>query len=98
MLDDYDEGEYTLKARFEIGRCLFGAKDYAGTIRHFSALAQQVPKLPMMGELLLFIGRSYAETGDKAKAKAFLSRAATTVKDDPALSRKIATAVKELGV
>ena len=91
-----DDMEYSLKARYEIGRALFAKERYEEAIRHFSQLAQQVPRLPQMPDLLYMVGTSCGRTGDVARAKAFLAKAQTAAEDQPALRRKIAKAQREL--
>ena len=91
-----DDTEYSLKARYEIGRALFAKEHYEEAIRHFSQLAQQVPRLPQMPDLLYMVGTAYGRNGDAARAKAFLAKAQTAAEDQPALRRKIAKAQREL--
>lgn len=96
VVDRYADDEYALKARFELGRCFFEKGDYAGTIRHYTQLIQEIPRLPQIGEVLFYIGASYGRSGDKAKAKTLLAKARASAGDDAPLRRKIDKLVREL--
>jgi tetratricopeptide (TPR) repeat protein len=97
VVDRYsDDDEYVLKARFELGRCFFEKGDYAGTIRHYTQLIQEIPRMPQIGEVLFYIGASYGRSGDKAKAKTLLAKARASAGDDAPLRRKIDKLVREL--
>lgn len=89
VAEDHSDEEYRLKARFEIGRTLFAKEDYAGTIKYYSRLVQEIPKLPRIADVLFIIGQSYVATGDKGKGKTFMQRAKSMANDNPALVRKI---------
>ncbi len=98
VLSDYpDDSEYHIKAEMEIGRSLQAKGDHPGAIRHTSQLVQKNPKMPNVAEALFLIGKSYRESGDRAKAQSFLKRAESVVGDNSALKRKIARALAESG-
>ena len=89
--------EYSLKSRVEVGKCLFAQEKYGDTIRHFSALIQENPRMPQLAEVLFVIGCSYGKTGDAAKASTILKKALASVQDEPSLVRRIEKAQREFG-
>lgn len=91
------DGEYSLKARIQLGHALFESGDYPGTIRHYSALVQEMPKLPQLGDILYYIGSAYGKSGDNAKARAFLTKALARAGEDAPLRRKISKAITDFG-
>ena len=97
IIDGSNDGEYVLKARIRVGHALFEKGDYSGTIRHYSQLVQEMPKLSQIGDVLYYIGAGYGKSGDNAKARAFLDKALTRADDDAALRRKISKAISDFG-
>jgi CRP-like cAMP-binding protein len=91
------DSEYTLKARIQIGHVLYEKGEYADTIRHYSQLIQEMPKLPQIGEVLFYIGAGYGKNGDEVKARAFLEKALARAGDDATLRRKISKSITEFG-
>lgn len=97
VISDYpDDQEYSLRARIELGRCYFEKHDYATTIRHFSQLAKEMPRMPQIGQVLYHIGASYGKSGETAKAKTLLGKARASADDEPSLRRKIDKALRDL--
>jgi len=97
IVDHGDDGEYSLKARIQIGHALFENGDFPETIRHYSSLVQEMPKLPQIGEILYYIGSAYGKNGDDTKARAFLDKAMSRAGDDAPLRRKISKAMTDFG-
>ncbi|MCG8478345.1 MAG: outer membrane protein assembly factor BamD, partial [Spirochaetales bacterium] len=96
VIDRDAKGEYRSKAQVQLGRSYFEKGDYGLTIRHYSALLKEAPRHPQMAELLYHIGSSYGRSGDTQKGRAFLAKARSGVSDDPALERKIESALAQL--
>lgn len=91
-----DDDEYVTKARIELGRCYFEKGDFAGTIRHYSQLIQDLPRLPQLPDILYYVAMSYAKSGDGGKAKSILAKARNAATDDTSLRRKIDKALRDL--
>ncbi len=72
MLDGGADAEYSSKAEFEMAKCLFYLKQFDNCIKSFTAIVQKFPRHPDMKDALFFVGRSYEEKGDKAKAGGLL--------------------------
>lgn len=97
IIEESDDAEYSLKARIQLGHALFESGDYPGTIRHYSTLVQEMPKLPQIGDILFYIGSAYGKSGDEVKARAFLDKAMGRAGDDAPLRRKISKAITDFG-
>jgi TolA-binding protein len=88
--------EYTAKAQYEQGRCLYYLSQYDGCIQSFGALFQRYPKHPDQREALFFVGKCYEAKKDTAKAAAFYKKILTLVSAEDALSRKVKKALRDL--
>jgi TolA-binding protein len=88
--------EYTAKAQYELGRCLYYLSQYDGCIQSFSALFQRYPKHPEQREALFFVGKCYEAKKDVAKAAAFYKKILSLVSAEDALSRKVKKALRDL--
>ena len=88
--------EYSAKAQYEMGRCLYYLSQYDSCIQSFGALIQRYPKHPDLREALFFVGKCYEAKKDAAKAAGFYKKILTLVSEDDALSRKVKKALREL--
>ncbi len=91
---DLDE-EYTAKARYETGRCLYYLKQYDTCIQAFTALIQRYPKHPELAEALYFVGKCYEEKGELSRAQGFYNKILTLVREENPLYRKVKKALRE---
>jgi TolA-binding protein len=96
ILEGGADAEYTAKIEFEMAKCLFYLKQYDNCIRSFSAIVQKFPKHPEMKDAIFFIGRSYEEKGDKAKAGGLFKKIITMGTDDDPVVRKVKKALRAL--
>jgi TolA-binding protein len=96
ILEGGVDPEYAAKAEFEMAKCLFYLKQYDNCIKTFSGIVQKYPKHPEMKEALFFVGRSYEEKGDKAKAGGLYKKILTMGTDDDPAVRKAKKALKTL--
>jgi TolA-binding protein len=96
ILEGGADPEYATKAEFEMAKCLFHLKQYDSSIKSFSAIVQKFPKHPEMKEALFFVGRSYEEKGDKAKAGGLYKKIITMGTDDDPVIRKVKKALRTL--
>ena len=88
--------EYSAKAQYEMGRCLYYLSQYDSCIQSFGALIQRYPKHPDLREALFFVGKCYEAKKDAVKAAGFYKKILTLVSEDDALSRKVKKALREL--
>ena len=88
--------EYTAKAQYEMGRCLYYLSQFDGCIQSFGALFQRYPKHPEQREALFFVGKCYEAKKDTTKAAAFYKKILTLVSAEDALSRKVKKALRDI--
>jgi tetratricopeptide (TPR) repeat protein len=88
--------EYTVKAMFEIGRCLFQLKQYDQCIRHFTGLIQRYPKMPDLAEALFCTGQCYEAKNDKDRAVSFYKKIFSMAAEDDPVRRKVMKALRAL--
>ncbi len=96
ILDGGPDPEYTAKAEFEMAKCLFYLKQYDNCIKSFTAIAQKFPKHPELKDALLFVGRSYEEKGDKARAGGLYKKIISMGPEDDPVIRKVKKALRAL--
>jgi TolA-binding protein len=96
ILDGGADPEYSSKAEFEMAKCLFYLKQYDSCIKSFSAIVQKFPKHPEMKDALFFVGRSYEEKGDKARAGGLFKKIISMGTEDDPVVRKVKKALRAL--
>jgi TolA-binding protein len=96
ILDGGPDPEYTAKAEFEMAKCLFYLKQYDNCIKSFTAIAQKFPKHPELKDALFFVGRSYEEKGDKAKAGSLYKKIISMGPEDDGVVRKVRKALRTM--
>jgi CRP-like cAMP-binding protein/predicted negative regulator of RcsB-dependent stress response len=89
------DAEYGAKAEFEMARCLYHLKQYDPCIKGFTAIIQKAPKHPDLREAIFFIGRSYEEKGDQARAGSLYKKILSMGEDDP-VARKARKALRTM--
>ena len=96
ILDGGPDPEYTAKAEFEMAKCLFYLKQYDSCIKSFTGIAQKFPKHPELKDALFFVGRSYEEKGDKARAGGLFKKIISMGPEDDPVIRKVKKALRAL--
>ena len=96
ILDGGPDPEYAAKAEFEMAKCLFYLKQYDNCIKSFTAIAQKFPKHPELKDALLFVGRSYEEKGDKARAAGLYKKIISMGTEDDPVVRKVKKAMRAM--
>jgi TolA-binding protein len=96
ILDGGPDPEYTAKAEFEMAKCLFYLKQYDSCIKSFTGIAQKFPKHPELKDALFFVGRSYEEKGDKARAGGLYKKIISMGPEDDPVIRKVKKALRAL--
>ncbi len=96
IIDGGADQEYAAKAEFEMAKCLFYLKQFDSCIRGFTAIVQKFPKHPEMKDALFFVGRSYEEKGEKAKAGGLFKKILTMGTDEDPVVRKAKKALRAL--
>lgn len=95
LLEKGADAEYGAKAEFEMARCLFHLKQHDACIKGFTAIIQKAPKHPDLREAIFFIGRSYEEKGDPARAGSLYKKILSMGEDDP-VARKARKALRTM--
>lgn len=95
IVDKGADDEYVAKAEFEMARCLYHLKQHDACIKGFTAIIQKTPKHPDLREALYYIGRSYEEKGDKARAGSLYKKILSMGEDDP-VARKARKALRTM--
>jgi TolA-binding protein len=95
LLERGADAEYTAKAEFEMARCLYYLKQYDACVKGFTAIVQKAPKHPDLREAIFFIGRSYEEKGDQARAGSLYKKILSMGEDDP-VARKARKALRTM--
>ncbi len=90
------ESEYTMKAEFEMSKCLFYLKQFDNCIKGFTSIVQKFPKHPDLREAIYFVGRSWEEKGDPAKAGGLYKKIVTMAPEDDPIVRRAKKALKAL--
>ncbi|MEE8441616.1 MAG: cyclic nucleotide-binding domain-containing protein [Spirochaetia bacterium] len=88
--------EYRIKSLFEIGRCYYSLEQFDACIKHFTGLIQRYPKIPELSDALYYVGQSYQEKGDTARAEGFYKKIMSMSGASETLLRKVRRAVKAL--
>jgi TolA-binding protein len=89
--------EYTTKALYDMGRCLFMLGQYELTIKHFTQMIQTYPKHPDIVDTLFYLGQSYEKKGDVERAKGFFKKILSMESDEDAAMRiKAAKSLRKL--
>jgi len=98
LVDTDEESEYTSKAQFDMGRCLYALSQWDATIKHFTGIIQLTPKHPDMADILFMMGQSWDKKGDTERAKGFYKKVLTIPGDEDSSARiKAKKALNALG-
>ncbi len=98
IVDNDEESEYTSKAQFDMGRCLFALSQWDATIKHFTAIIQSTPKHADMSDILYMMGQAWDRKGDSERAKGFYKKVLTIPGDEDSSARiKAKKALNALG-
>ena len=96
IIQDNTNEEYTLKAQFEIGKCLFYMENYDNCIKMFTALLQKYPKHPDLNEALFFIAQSHHKKGFRNRAIDIYKKVLSLTPEADSLYRRVTKALREL--
>lgn len=88
--------EYGVRAKYQIGRCMFELRQFDGAISALSSLVQQNPRMPDVNDAIYYIGASYQHSGDKKKAEGFYRKLLTLPGVDESLKRKTTKALRSM--
>ena len=85
------------KATFEIGRCLFGLKQFDVCIKHFGGMLKQHPDMPELADALFHVGQCYEKLNEKTKAVSVYERILQMQDLEDDMRRKVKQSHKAAG-
>jgi len=74
MVDSGSVSEWTAKASYEIGRCMFLMQKYDDSLKYLTNVLTKYPKHPNLLDAMLVIGQCHEKTGRKDQAAAFFKK------------------------
>jgi TolA-binding protein len=96
IIETGGEQEYTSKAQFEVGRCLYYLAKYPEAIKTFTSLIQNFPKHPDLGEAIFYVAQSQAQLGQTTKAEGLYRKLLSMTRESEALYKKVRKAMRDL--
>jgi len=97
MIVDADaDPEWTAKASFEIGRCMFLLNKYEDSIKYFTNMLTKFPKHPELRESMFIMGQCNEKVNRKEQAIAFYKKIISMGGDDVVIE-KVKRALGALG-
>ena len=96
IIQDNTDDEYTLKAQFEIGKCLFYMDNFDHCIKMFTALLQKYPKHPDLNEALFFIAQCHKKKGHGDRALGIYKKVLSLTPEADSLYRRVVKAIREM--
>ncbi|MCL2720778.1 MAG: cyclic nucleotide-binding domain-containing protein [Treponema sp.] len=88
--------EWTAKASFEIGRCMFLLNKYEDSIKYYTNMLTKFPKHPELRETMFIMGQCNEKIGRKEQAIAFYKKIISMGGDDATIE-KVRRALSALG-
>jgi len=96
IVDSKVDQEWTAKASFEIGRCLFLMNKYEDSIKFYTNMLTQFPKHPELIETMFIMGQCNEKVGRKDQATAFYKKIISMGGDESTIE-KVKRALSALG-
>ncbi len=91
------EGEFAIKALFDIGKCYFMLDHIDECIKQLVQMIQSYSKHPQFNEALFFLGQCYQKKGINDKATGFYNKVLTLEDPESNIYRKTKKALAEVG-
>ncbi|MCL2764277.1 MAG: cyclic nucleotide-binding domain-containing protein [Treponema sp.] len=79
--------EWTAKASFEIGRCMFLLNKYEESLKYFTNMLTKFPKHPELKETMFIMGQCNEKVGRKDQAVAFYKKIVSMGGDDTSIEK-----------
>ena len=90
--------EWTVKASYETGRCLFLLKKYEESLKYFTSMLTRYPKHPELKDTMFIMGQCNEKLGKKDQAAAFYKKILSMCgSEDEDLAEKVKRATNALG-
>jgi TolA-binding protein len=99
IVDSGSNPEWTAKASFEMGRCLFMLNKFEDSLKYFSSILTKFPKHPNLKEAIFIMGQCNEKTGRRDQAAAFYKKVLSMGgNDDDDVIIKAKRALSAMGV
>jgi len=96
IVDSSSDPEWTAKASFEIGRCLFLMNKHEDSVVYYTNMLTKFPKHPDLIEIMYIIGQCNEKIGRKDQAAAFYKKI-LSMSADEVVAEKVKRALSALG-
>jgi len=96
IVDADVDPEWTAKASFEIGRCMFLLDKFEESLKYYTNMLTQFPKHPELKETMFIMGQCNEKIGRKDQAIAFYKKIVSMGGDDTTIE-KVRRALSALG-
>ena len=96
IVDADVDPEWTAKASFEIGRCMFLLDKFEESLKYYTNMLTQFPKHPELKETMFIMGQCNKKIGRKDQAIAFYKKIVSMGGDDTTIE-KVRRALSALG-
>jgi len=87
IVDTDADPEWTGKASFEIGRCMFLLNKYEESIKYYTNMLTKYPKHPNLSEVMYIMGQSNEKIGRKDQAAAFYKKIVSMGADETTIEK-----------
>ena len=87
IVDAGIDPEWTAKASFEIGRCMFMLNKFEDSLKYFTGMLTKFPKHPELKETMFMMGQCNEKIGRKGQAVAFYKKIISMGGDDTAVEK-----------
>ncbi|MDR3342391.1 MAG: cyclic nucleotide-binding domain-containing protein [Treponema sp.] len=98
IVDANEDGEYTAKSAYEIGRCLFLQDKFDDCIQYYTDMIVRYPKHPALGNILFLIGQSHEHANREDQGIAFYKKVMSMVSEAEAVYVQAQSALGRLEV
>ena len=82
IVDSSKDSEWTAKASFEIGRCLYLLNKFPESLKYFTSMLTKFPKHPDLKDAMFIMGQCNEKIGRKDQAAAFYKKILSMGSDD----------------
>jgi len=98
ILDSNTDSEWTVKASYEIGRCMFLLKKYEESLKHFKSMLTRYPKHPELKDSMFIMGQCNEKLDRKDQAAAFYKKILSMCgSKDEDIAEKVRKALNAMG-
>jgi len=98
IVDSNADPEWTVKASYETGRCLFLLKKHEESLKYFTSMLTRYPKHPELKDAMFIMGQCNEKLGRKEQAAAFYKKILSMCgSEDDDLAEKVKKALSAIG-